>query len=226
VLSLDQATANLVAQGYTPQEAIDALGSQNVHAVDKHWQTLIDHCIDGIVAGYMTVEQFAGVPTLVTSGVAGAPGTSATQFGGLLGLLPLSDAEKVTIYRVVATLASLPRSRLTPAELSTALEDGFLDPGLYTQQLRLHGYDELEQQVLIEEALLKLTTGKTVAKVKELTLAEAKAALKAGVLTDAGFRQYLSDVGYSAEAISVLMALYASPPPPPAPPPASPVPGS
>jgi len=216
----DHAQEILVALGYTSKEADDQLTVQSLIRIDKHYRVLLDYVIQGIRDGYLTTQQAIGIQTGISSSpdVVMLPDTETV--GGLIGGLPLSDQEKHVIASVIRTIAQVPRSRLTPAELSTALEGGFLDPGLYTQQLRLHGYDILEQQILIEEALLKLTTGKTTAKAKELTLAEAKAALKAGVMTDAGFRTYLSDVGYNAAAINVLMALYASTPPPPAPPPA------
>lgn len=207
-LTRDQAVNLLMSYEYTQQEAENLMDAQDYQLVRTHWRTMLDHVFTSVVDGHITKEQAIGTVTSVTSGIRGDPNTPAITVGGLVGDLPLGDSEKVAIAYVIGKLADLPRTILSQSQIDTALANGFILLSDWETYTRLHGYSEDVISILRDQALLKKPTAGANTISKNITLGDAKKALKNGVFTTDQFRAYLKDVGYTDSAADTMVQIY------------------
>ena len=205
---LPGAVAYLQAYGYTPQEANDAMGAADFQRVQVHWQAILAQLISDVVAGKLPLQYAIGVPTVVQSGISGQLSAPVTQWGGMLALLPFSDEERNVIGNYLIWTMSNPGTLLTETELTDSLTNGFITLVDWVNGMARYRYSPDQLNVLQETALLKLATGKTVAKALNITLADAKTALAEGIWTTKTFGDYLQTVGYTVNAINTLHLIY------------------
>lgn len=208
LITRQQSIDYLVGYGWTADEAKNSMAAADRRRLRPHYRTILDHVFSGVVGGFISVEHAIGLPVTSAIFTEGSTQIVPAQVGGIVGRLYLSDAEKQVIAYAIQVIGSLPRALLTVTELKTAWQGGYIDLEMWTTQMRRHGYDDDSLGVLMEEMLLAKPQFPTNPAKKEITLADAKKALKTGIWTLQTFKDYLKTVGYTTDAINSLVLLY------------------
>jgi hypothetical protein len=175
--------------------------------------------------GYNTVDAAFAYDTAITGAVlsiqsrgleyallgAKLGGAGIANFEQVVNSMMLLPEEKAAWLSIAQLFQTTPHRALSVAQLEEAFIEGILTFSELEQGFQLHGYSPQDVQtlglltLLKQQKATKTKTGRTTA--KHITEADLVKAMTANIISEAQFREGLTNLGYPADDIAILLAL-------------------